>query len=225
MLIQATMSARIRRDTRWPLKRAGFSLLEVLVTLAIMAALTVVVVPAIFNKMREGRATTIMSSLSGMNQALGEFRKGLGRYPGKLTLLVTAPTVTDTDACGTAFTAAAVALWRGPYLTRNFPATGIAFGESVLYPGVRREPTTVASPAPPIAYLVLDVGNVETQAATIIDTEVDNSDGGTAGTVRFTSAAIPAQTGAGVNQTAEIPAAAAGRTNLSYYIPISGSGC
>lgn len=206
--------------------RQGFTLPEVLVTLAIIAALTVAVVPSLFSKLREGRATSIMSSLASINEAVGEFRKGVGRYPGKLTLLVTAPTaLVDTDACGTVYSTAAAALWRGPFLTRNFPSTGIAFDDALMYSGVRRSPTTVASPAPAIAHLIIDVGNVELAAVNIIDKETDNSDGATAGTIRYTSDAIPAQTGAGVNQTAEIPAALADRRNLSYYIPISGSGC
>ena len=231
-MLTCARQTKVRRECR-PItanacqrRSGGFSLPEVLVTLAIMAALTVVVVPALFSKLREGRATAIMSSLSGINDAVGEFRKGVGRYPGQLTFLVSAPTaLVGTDACGTVYTAAAAALWRGPYLTRNFPASGITFGDAVLYPGVRRSPTTVASPAPAIAFLIIDVGNVELQAVTIIDSEIDNGDGANAGTIRFTSDAIAAQTGAGVNQTAAIPAALADRRNLSYHIPINGGGC
>lgn len=229
-----TLFRRVTAAAAWPVERSaarsrrrssGFSLPEILVALAILATLSALLMPALFSKMREGRATTIMNSLYGMNQAVAEFRKGLGRYPGQLTLLTTGPTVSNTDACGTTYLAAAVVLWRGPYLMRDFPASGTAFGEALLYPGVRRNPTTVASPAPAIAFLVIDVGNVEAQAVTIIDQEVDNGDGGSAGTIRFTAAAIPVQSGAGVNQTAAIPIAVPGTLNLSYLIPINGSAC
>lgn len=112
--------------------------------------------------------------------------------------------------------AANVALWRGPYVSRQILAGGVSVGDATIQTGIRRQTVGTAF------FLLIDATGVETSIANDLESQLD---GGTAdatgGTIRFTTAAIAAQV-APANPTAAIPAAPAGTVNLSYSIPVRG---
>ncbi|MDG2527275.1 type II secretion system major pseudopilin GspG [Caulobacter endophyticus] len=88
-------------------RRAGFSLLELLVVLAIMALLAAIVAPQVLKYLGSSRSQTAKVQIQNIEAALDLFQIGVGRYPTQeegLAALVTAPS----SAVG----------WDGPYLKK-----------------------------------------------------------------------------------------------------------
>jgi len=195
--------------------RQAFTMVEILVSLAILAILSAVIVPQMLGKMKDSRAAALSQSLLGLSQAIGEHKKATTKYPGQLTFLTTAPLATSPETCGGAIGASAN-LWRGPYVSRQILASGVGAGDAIIQTGIRREVSGTST------FLLIDATGVETSIAADLESQLD---GGTAdptgGTIRYTTAGIPAQ-GGPANPTAAIPAAPTGTVNLSYSIPVRG---
>ncbi len=190
----------------------GFTLVEVLVALAIIATLVAVLYPALSGKVRDSRTAALLQTFQGYAQGVAEFKKGTTRYPSSLLLLTAAPTATSLDICGNQMSTTPASLWRGPYMTRIMLSTGLPIGDATIEPGLRR----VVSGSE----ITLNIDAAEVESATVGDLE-DQLDAGTAnyntGTIRATTNSIPA-----TPTSSLIPAAAAGTYNVSYAIPILG---
>lgn len=103
-------------------RRAGFTLAEVLVTVAIIAILAAVVVPAVTQQVTKADVPAFTSSVNGLRTAITGFVSDVRKFPGQVDHLQVAIAPTDfelfEDGDGTGaptYTAAAVARWRGPY--------------------------------------------------------------------------------------------------------------
>ena len=106
-----------RRATR----RAGFTLIEILVVIAVIAILASLVAPNVFQHVGTARSQVEM-----LATALDAYRLDNGHYPSTtqgLTALVSAPT--DEAATG----------WRGPYLRRAVPLDPWGKPYQYRYPG------------------------------------------------------------------------------------------
>ncbi len=75
-----------RRATR----RAGFTLIELMVVLAIVALLTAIVAPRYFRSVDRAREASLRTSLNVMRDAIDKFAADKGRYPDSLDELATA---------------------------------------------------------------------------------------------------------------------------------------
>lgn len=102
-----------------PRRRKGFTLPEVLVTLAIVATLTAVLLPALNNQLSKGDASRVTNDLVAIRTAIGAFTSDVRRYPSALVQLKTVPTSTDTDVLGNQFGNTLINRWRGPYLSKD----------------------------------------------------------------------------------------------------------
>lgn len=94
--------------------RAGFTLIEVLVVIAIISILAAVVAPAVFGNVGRARGSATRTQLQVLSLALDAYRLDNFDYPltsDGLAALVKAPTNVETR--GT---------WRGPYLRGLVPA-------------------------------------------------------------------------------------------------------
>ena len=88
-------------------RRGGFSLLELLVVLAIMALLAAIVAPQVLKYLGSSRSQTAKVQIQNIQSALELFQVDVGRYPSQeegLNALVAAPS----SAAG----------WNGPYLKK-----------------------------------------------------------------------------------------------------------
>ena len=134
---------------RNPLARAGFTLIEVLVTLVLLALLIGVIVPQVVNQLERGDPTRVAADLEAMRSGTKLFRVDVKRLPGSAHQLVLDPVdwpTADTDASqddsasigGTTIPTNLVNRWGGPYLegaqmTGTEPDTMlIAFGYQVV---------------------------------------------------------------------------------------------
>jgi prepilin-type N-terminal cleavage/methylation domain-containing protein len=171
-------------------RRGGFTLPEVLVTVAIVAVLAAMVVPAVTQQISKGDAPAFASSVGSLRTALTSFVSDVRKLPGEVSQLSTAITITDEDLAttadgGTAYIASVVSRWRGPYEN-----SGITSGQIPLGMGWITSDDLVDS----LGYVVLTVtkaGAVIADAAEL-DSLVDNNNGAAAGLVRWTPGTPPA---------------------------------
>lgn len=117
-------------------RRGGFTLVEMLLVLVILATLAAVVIPKFAGRSRQARETAASSQIANLEISIDAFEVDNGYYPRTLDELVTPPSNNSTD-------------WRGPYLKKGIPLDpwgGIYIYE---YPG-RRLPDSydLTSPGP-----------------------------------------------------------------------------
>jgi prepilin-type N-terminal cleavage/methylation domain-containing protein len=134
-------------------KKRGFSLGEILVTVAIMAVVAAVVIPSIGGQLNKGDTSRVSSDLISVRSAVEQFLADVRRYPSAMASLQTKPTAAaaaDTGANGSGtYTTAQVARWRGPYMTKDFSASAVTgFGASmvVLFKVCNASGTCTANP-------------------------------------------------------------------------------
>ncbi len=92
-------------------QRHGYSLIEILVAVAIIAVLATLVAPRLFSQLDNSRATAATAQIRMMETALDTMRLDIGRYPTEaegLQLLVRPSEAVE-------------ALWNGPYLDGGLP--------------------------------------------------------------------------------------------------------
>lgn len=93
--------------THTPRTAAGFTLIEILVVMAIIGMLAVMVAPSIFNQQAGAQRDAALSQISALEAALDTYRLDVGQYPDSLEGLV------ENDS--------GRAAWNGPYLRREVP--------------------------------------------------------------------------------------------------------
>lgn len=99
--------------------RAGFTLVEVLVTLVLIALLVGVVVPGVIGQLGSGESTRILEDTESVRSAGKMFRIDVKRFPAALHQLTVPPTtpwdITD-DINGAEIPTGLQERWSGPYL-------------------------------------------------------------------------------------------------------------
>lgn len=91
-------------------RRAGFTLLEILVVIVVLSVLATLVAPNVFRHVGSARDATARSQIEMLTAALDAYRLDYGRYPRSdegLGVLWSAPAGDRT--------------WRGPYLRKAVP--------------------------------------------------------------------------------------------------------
>jgi general secretion pathway protein G len=68
----------------------GFTLIELIVVMAIVALLTSIVAPRYFNSLQKGKETALLQSLTTMRDAIDQYAADKGRYPDSLQALAEA---------------------------------------------------------------------------------------------------------------------------------------
>jgi general secretion pathway protein G len=85
----------------------GFTIIELLIVMAILAMLAVMVAPNLFNQADSARRDAVLSQISSLGSALDTYRLDMGQYPDDLEQLVTS--------------SSGRASWNGPYLRGDVP--------------------------------------------------------------------------------------------------------
>jgi prepilin-type N-terminal cleavage/methylation domain-containing protein len=106
------MTTRKRSRTR-----AGFTLVETIVTLGLLAVLAAFVVPTVVQKAGAGDPVKVVSDLSAIRTGLETFQTDVGGVPNQLRMLIVQPTVANhfIDSV-TVLKAGNAVAWNGPYL-------------------------------------------------------------------------------------------------------------
>ena len=79
--VPAPIRLRTQATTRIRLKDAGFTLIEIMVVIAIIGILATLIVPKIMGRPDEARATAAKQDVGTIVQALKLYRLDIGRYP------------------------------------------------------------------------------------------------------------------------------------------------
>lgn len=102
--------------------RAGFTLVEVLVTLVLIALLVGVIVPSVIGQLDRGEPTRVAQDLEAVRSGAKLFRVEVKRYPATLEQLTEAPGASGvnwirvTDFNGATISDGLLGQWNGPYL-------------------------------------------------------------------------------------------------------------
>lgn len=159
-------------------RRGGFTLVEVLVVLAIGIVLAAAVIPSLIGGVDRSRVNETAASFEAIARAVTAMFEDTGRYPGQLSHLTEPIAANQTGAC-TPLTqyGAAAANWAGPYLDRTVPATGLP-----LPIGVARNQIG-HSAGPPV--LLITVDDVEERDALALNAKMDADNSANAGAIRW----------------------------------------
>lgn len=108
------------------MKKAGFTLIEVLVVIVVIAVLASFVAPSLFRNVDDARVATAKAQIESFATALDAYRLDTGRYPTSaqgLAALNARPTI---DAPAT---------WNGPYLRKTVPLDPWGHAYAYVAPG------------------------------------------------------------------------------------------
>ena len=93
-------------------RRAGFTLIEILVVIVVIAILATLVAPNVFQHVSTAKTSTAKSQIEMLSTALDAYRLDNGQYPSTqqgLAALYARPTIDPPPT------------WRGPYLRKDVP--------------------------------------------------------------------------------------------------------
>ena len=121
-----------RRTQRMTLRRSGFTLIEILVVIVVIAILATLVAPNIFQHVGAAKSATAKSQIEMLGAALDAYRLDNGTYPTSqqgLPSLWEKPSVDPPTN------------WRSPYLRKPVPLDPWGRAYMYLYPG-QQNPTS-----------------------------------------------------------------------------------
>jgi prepilin-type N-terminal cleavage/methylation domain-containing protein len=171
--------------------RGGFTLPEVLVTVAIVAVLAAVVVPTVTQQISKGDDTNFQTNIATLRTGMTAFVSDVRKFPSRLQNIFNPIADADLDLDADVFGAAAAARWRGPYqaggmIAHNATARTDSLNFQLAF-AIDSLTERDASFAAGDGYLTLILGGVATTAAAErIDSLIDNNDGNNAGNLRWT---------------------------------------
>lgn len=173
-------------------RRRGFTLPEVLVTVAIVAILAAIVVPAVTQQIGKADVPAINSTLGGLRMAITSFISDVRRFPGEVDHLQAKPGAADFSlsldgltAPALVYSTGALARWKGPYensgsLTGIIP---IGLGWNTI--------NTLYDSSGYVDVPILKTAADVTDAAEL-DALIDDANGATLGRVRWKPGTAPA---------------------------------
>lgn len=98
--------------------RTGFTIIEALITLALIVLVLGIVVPSVIDQLESDEPTRVAQDLESLRSAVRLFRVDVKRFPGTPEQLVVAPDAwaDSADLSETAIPAPLLEDWSGPYL-------------------------------------------------------------------------------------------------------------
>ncbi len=91
----------------------GFTLIEMLIVIVVIAILALIVIPRLLGAGRKAKEATLRGDLHQLRNAIQQFEADCGDYPASTDDLMTAPAAGSNGGTGIALD---VAGWQGPYL-------------------------------------------------------------------------------------------------------------
>jgi general secretion pathway protein G len=93
--------------------RKGFTLIEMLIVIVVIAILALIVIPRLLGAGRKAKEAALRGDLHQLRNSVQQFEADCGDYPAALADLMTAPAAGSNGGTGVALD---VTAWQGPYL-------------------------------------------------------------------------------------------------------------
>jgi prepilin-type N-terminal cleavage/methylation domain-containing protein len=171
-----------------PTPRNGFSMMETLVALLIVALLAAVMLPAVATRVSPSESAVLARNLQSINAGVLEYRENVGKYPHELLELTTRPTAgSSQDACQTTLSTTAVSLWSGPYLSLGVNSSGVQSGDALIANTIQRSPSSTSGSTVLNGVLQLSVSEVTSSIANDLESLLDTGNDLTIGTIVWTA--------------------------------------
>lgn len=183
-------------DRTTTVTRTGFTIIEALITLALIVLVLGIVVPAVIDQLESDEPTRIAQDLESVRSAARFFRVDVKRFPGTPEQLVVEPAawVDSTDFSGSPIPAPLLADWSGPYLEMGSVIDGGAGPDTLqIALGIRAEPSFGIGTYRGDRWLTLGLTRITPRqtrrVSDVIDGHTDTADGDAGGRVRWDEAA------------------------------------
>lgn len=165
--------------------QGGFSLIEIVVALAILVMIAATVTPAMIGYLDRERANEGSDSLLNLAEAIASFHEDVGYYPSELSQLTEPVPHDGKNSCGSSFGGGAADDWNGPYLTRIIPSTGLPIFVGLAQNELIRTPEHAGTHSS--GTLALVVTGVRLDDAEAMNQTIDSDASSTSGSVRWTA--------------------------------------
>ncbi len=128
----------MRNDTRKTGRRYGFTLIEILVVVVILAILAAVVVPNVIGRIGDAKVSAAISDIKTFDNAIDQYKLDTGQDPPNLDALVSAQAANG------------VQKWNGPYLKNQNTIPKDPWGNPYIYkiPGDNNREYDISSAGP-----------------------------------------------------------------------------
>lgn len=163
-------------------RRRGFTLIEVIVALAIMVTLAAVVLPSVVSSLDRARLDRAQDSLQAIADAVVAFHNDVDRYPATLTQLIDPLDNSARDICHRTIPHSERRNWNGPYIHRVLASGGLPVAI-----GTAADDFTVITNSGSSDEFMIVVNNVELADAEGLDDHVDGDGSQSSGTIQWTS--------------------------------------
>lgn len=127
MVSEVGNATRVTTSARRGFTSQGFTLIEVLVVIVVIAVLASLVAPSLFRNVDDARVATAKAQIESFATALDAYRLDTGRYPTSAQGLASLNTRPTADAPPT---------WNGPYLRKSVPVDPWGHAYAYVAPGV-----------------------------------------------------------------------------------------
>ena len=94
-------------------KNKGFTLIEMLIVIVVIAILALIVIPRLLGAGRKAKEATLRGDVHQLRNSIQQFEADCGDYPSALSQLMTVPAAGSTGGSGISLD---VNGWQGPYL-------------------------------------------------------------------------------------------------------------
>lgn len=178
------------QDARRPGRRAGVTVMEVLVAMAMVAAVGMLIIPAVLRRLDSSQASAIISNLDNLRSAIVSYRDDVGSYPSHLRQLQTKPGtggVPSTDICAATVPAWELTKWNGPYVANPISSAGIDVAGVTLTDALVRDVLDGE-------YLYIPFTGLASAMADEIDISYDGAAGRLSGTLWYSPASCTSTT-------------------------------
>jgi prepilin-type N-terminal cleavage/methylation domain-containing protein len=162
-------------------RRRGFTLIEMIVVIAIMLILATTITPVIVGNLDKARVDKSEATLENFTAAIDAFRTDVKHNPAMLTQLTRPLDADDRDSCGSTYPPGHRSAWRGPYLSREVPETGLPVGIVTAQNALLRQSVGGQT------YLRIVIPLVSLDDATALNDVVDGDASSTSGTIQWTA--------------------------------------
>jgi prepilin-type N-terminal cleavage/methylation domain-containing protein len=166
--------------------RKGFTLAEVLVTIAIIAVVAAVLLPVVTGQLRKGDLGRVTSDLTSLRTGVEAFLADVRRVPSEVAQLVSQPTAgssaVSADINGDEFPVGLANRWKGPYIDKEQTAGDViatGFGGRILNALV-----TETGPGN-TDWVAVQIEGLTSQEFDDLDIVIDNEAGSTTGRFRL----------------------------------------